>query len=95
MLIITARIKLQTGTGGEFLDAYRWMRPQVLSDPGAIQYEVHRSTDDPDEFIFYERYENDEAFAYHLSTEHFKTLSGRIDPLMAAPPEIGRWVEIG
>lgn len=94
MLIITAKVKLQPGTGEEFLEAYRWMRPQVMNDPGAILYMVHPSVDDPDEFLFYEQYESDEAFAYHLSTDHFRALSARIDPLMAAPPEIGKWVEV-
>ncbi len=94
MLIITAKVRLQSGTSEEFLDAYRWMRPLVMKDPGAVQYSLHRSAEDPDEFIFYERYESEEAFAYHLSTDHFKALSGRIDPLMAAPPEIGTWVEV-
>lgn len=95
MLIITAKVKLLPGAVEEFLEAYRWMKPQVLNDPGALLYELHRSADDPDAFLFYEQYEDEEAFAYHLSTDHFKALSARIDPLMAAPPEIGRWTEAG
>jgi quinol monooxygenase YgiN len=94
VLIISAKVRLQTGTREEFLDAYRWMRPLVMQDPGAMVYELHCSAEDPDEFIFYERYESQEAFDYHLSTDHFRTLSGRIDSLMAAPPEIGTWVEV-
>jgi quinol monooxygenase YgiN len=94
MVIITAKVRIQPGKSEEFLAAYRWMKPQVLNDPGAILYELHRSADDPDTFIFYEQYESKEAFDYHLSTDHFKTLAGRIDPLMAVPGEIGMWVEI-
>jgi len=94
MLIITAKVQIQPGKSEEFLEAYRWMRPQVLKDPGAILYELHRSSDDPDTFIFYEQYESKEAFDYHLSTEHFKKLAARIDPLMAVPGEIGTWLEI-
>lgn len=93
MIIITAKVKIQSGKSEEFLEAYRWMKPQVLNDAGALLYELHRSADDPDVFLFYEHYESEEAFRYHLSTEHFKALSARIDPLMAAPPEIGTWVE--
>lgn len=94
MVIITAKVRIQPGKSEEFLAAYQWMKPQVLNDPGAILYELHRSADDPDTFIFYEQYESKEAFDYHLSTDHFKTLAGRIDPLMAVPGEIGMWVEI-
>jgi quinol monooxygenase YgiN len=94
MVIITAKVRLQPGTSERFLEAVRAMQPQVMNDPGAIQYSLHRSTDDPDTFIFYERYESEEAFAYHLSTGHFKSLAGTIDPLMAAPPELGTWAEV-
>lgn len=91
MLIVTAKVKLQPGKAEEFLEAYRWMKPQVLNDPGALLYDLHRSTDDPETFLFYEQYESQEAFDYHLSTEHFKTLAAKIDPLMAAPGDIGMW----
>jgi len=94
MVIITAKVRLQPGTSERFLEAVRVMQPQVMNDPGAIQYSLHRSADDPDTFIFYERYESEEAFAYHLSTGHFKSLAGTIDPLMVAPPELGTWAEV-
>ena len=94
MLTITAKVKLRSGAGDEFLDAFQWMRPQVMQDPGAILYSLQRSADDPDEFFFYEQYESQEAFDYHLSTDHFKALSARVDPLMAAPPEIGKWIAV-
>lgn len=94
MVIVTAKVIIQEGRSEEFLDAYRWMKPKVLDDPGALLYELHRSADNPDTFIFYERYESKEAFDYHLSTDHFKALAARIDPLMAAPGEIGTWLEI-
>jgi quinol monooxygenase YgiN len=94
MMIVTAKVKIQPGRSEEFLDAYRWMKPKVLSDPGAVLYELHRSAEDPDTFIFYEQYESKEAFAYHLSTEHFQALAARIDPLMTVPGEIGTWVQV-
>ncbi|MBN1319470.1 MAG: antibiotic biosynthesis monooxygenase [Thermoleophilia bacterium] len=94
MLIVTAKVKLQSGKSEEFLEAVRVMKPQVMQDPGAIQYSLHRSVEDPDTFIFYEQYESEEAFAYHLSTDHFKALAGTIDPLMAVPGDIGQWVEV-
>jgi quinol monooxygenase YgiN len=94
MLIVTAKVRLKPGASEEFLEAFRVMRPQVMNDPGAIVYTLHRSTEDPDVFIFYEQYESQEAFDYHLSTGHFKVLAGRIDPLMAVPGEIGTWVEV-
>ena len=94
MFIVTAKVQVQKGRADEFVEAYRWMHPQVMKDPGAILYSLQRSVEDPDEFLFYEQYESKEAFDYHLSTDHFRALSTRIDPLMAAPPEIVTWAEV-
>jgi autoinducer 2-degrading protein len=94
MLIVTAKVRLESGKAEEFIEAARVMQPQVMQDPGAIQYSLHRSTTDPNEFLFFERYESEEAFAYHLSTDHFKALAGTIEPLMAVPGEFGQWVEV-
>ena len=77
MLIVTAKVRLQEGKAGEFVEAYRWMRPQVLKDPGVILYSLQRSLKDPHEFLFYEQYARKEAFDYHLSTDHFKALSAK------------------
>jgi quinol monooxygenase YgiN len=94
MLIVTAKVKLQSGKADEFIEAARAMQAKVVNDPGAIQYSLHRSTIDPDQFIFYERYEDEAAFAYHLSTDHLKAFGATIDPLMEAPGEFGNWVEV-
>ena len=94
MLIVTAKVRLQEGRAEEFVEAFRGMQPQVMKDPGAILYTLQRNADDPHEFLFYEQYEGKEAFDYHLSTDHFKALSAKIDPLMAEPPEIGTWTEV-
>jgi (4S)-4-hydroxy-5-phosphonooxypentane-2,3-dione isomerase len=94
MVIVTAKMRLQPDKVDEFLEAYRWMKPQVLNDPGAIQYSLHRSAENPAEFMMYEQYENEEAFAYHMSTEHCRTLVERIDPLMALPVQVASWVEV-
>ncbi len=94
MLFITAKVRIKEGLTDEFIEAYQWMKALVAQDPGALLYDLHRSTDDPTEFLFYEQYESEQAFAYHLSTEHFRAFSARIDPLMAAPPEIGKWSKV-
>jgi quinol monooxygenase YgiN len=94
MKIITAKVHIQPGRAEEFIAACTWMRPLVMQDPGAILYSLHRSAENPDDFVFYEQYEDEAAIAYHLSTEHFKKFGATIEPLFAAPGEIGHWVEV-
>ena len=39
-------------------------------EPGCLAYRVHRSTTDPDLFVFYETYVDDAAFDLHRSARH-------------------------
>jgi (4S)-4-hydroxy-5-phosphonooxypentane-2,3-dione isomerase len=94
MKIITAKVHVQPDKCDDFIAAYKWMQPLVLSDPGALLYSLHRSAENPSDFVFYEQYESEEAVGYHLSTEHFKKFAATIEPLFAAPGEIGHWVEV-
>lgn len=40
------------------------------TEPGCVVYRVHRSTSDPDAFLFYEVYTDDAAFAAHRASPH-------------------------
>ena len=40
------------------------------TEPGCLVYRVHRSTQDPDAFLFYEIYADDAAFDAHRASPH-------------------------
>ncbi len=72
MVILTAIFKAAEGKGDEFEQEFKKLAPKVLKDPGAITYVIHRAVDDPNKFLVYEQYENQDALKYHQQTEHFK-----------------------
>ena len=37
----------------------------LANESGTLVYTVHQRTDDPTAFVFYEKYENEEAFKIH------------------------------
>jgi len=41
-------------------------------DPGCLRFDLLRSKDDPNKFVFYEAYVDDDLAAYHKTTEHYK-----------------------
>jgi quinol monooxygenase YgiN len=94
MLVIAAVVMVKKGKGEEFEKGFRPLRAKVLKDPGAIAYVLHRSVDDPCKYLFYEKYENEEAFKYHTSTEHFKAFFKKMEPVMQGPPEITHYQEV-
>src|SRR5712692_11696886 len=40
------------------------------TEPGCLVYRPHRSTKDPDVFVFYEQYKDDAAFDAHRKAPH-------------------------
>jgi quinol monooxygenase YgiN len=59
------------------------IRPTRKED-GCILYDLHRSTDIPTDFLFYEIWASREAHAAHKRTPHFLRWNARKDTLLAA-----------
>jgi quinol monooxygenase YgiN len=72
MKVLTAIMQAVPGTGDDVEREFKRLTPKVLKDPGAVIHIVNRAVDDPDKFLVYEQYENDDAFKYHVQTEHYQ-----------------------
>jgi quinol monooxygenase YgiN len=59
------------------------IRP-TRKEEGCILYDLHRSTDLPGDFLFYEIWANRDAHAEHKRTAHFLRWNARKDTLLAA-----------
>lgn len=94
MVILVAMITTLEGKGDEFEREFKKLVPKVRSDPGAIAYIVHRSTENSSRFFVYEKYENQEALKHHSSTLHFKEFSRTTASLLAGRPEVSFYREI-
>ena len=54
------------------------------AEPGNLDFVALRSNDDPDAFVLYERYVNQEAFEAHQASPHFTGIAvAQIRPLLA------------
>src|SRR5215510_8959931 len=60
------------------------------AEPGCLVYRPHRSTKDPDLFIFYEMYKDDAAFDVHRKAPHLAAYRERREKegLTEGPPEV-------
>lgn len=56
------------------------------NESGTLAYIPHQQKDDPTTFVFYEKYESDEAFALH--GKNLASKNAEFAGLMAARPEI-------
>src|ERR1700733_4344027 len=59
------------------------VRP-TRNEEGCLQYDLHRSTDSPGDFLFFEIWASREAHAEHKRTPHFLRWNARKDTLLAS-----------
>lgn len=94
MVVLTATMTTKEGSGDGLEEIIKNFAPKFLKDPGCIEYRAHRRLDDPHRFLFYERYENNEALVYHAATPHFKEMFAAMKPFLDGKAEIVMYTEI-
>ena len=80
--VLTVVAKLRAAKGkGDALAALLTEQAAVVrgAEPGCLVYRLHRSTKDPDVFLFYETYQDDAAFDAHLKAPHLAAFRARRD----------------
>ncbi len=94
-MIVIAKLKVQEGKEADLEKVVLDVLPKVKSEEGTLVYNFHRSKSDPTIFVFYEKYVDKEALGLHSGTPHFKEMSAALGSLLAAPPEIEMFDELG
>jgi len=73
-LAIAATWEARDGEADAVADILARFAPQARQEPGVKLFLVHRGVSNPAQFLFYELFDNEAAFAAHQQTDHFKTL---------------------
>lgn len=94
MITITALMQAKDGSSDDLAKVIREYAPKFLKDPGCKMYKVVKRLDNPNFFLFYEQYENDEALKYHSSAPHFKAMFEAMKPFLGGKPEIFMYSDI-
>ena len=93
-MIVVAKLKAQEGKEATLEAALRDMVKKVASEDGTEVYTLHRSSEDPALFMFYEKYKDADALKIHSTSPYFKALFATVQPLLAAPPDIAMFEEL-
>lgn len=80
---VIARVFVKEGQESAFAEAATTLLNATRAEEGNISYTLYQSTTDPKEFIFYEEYKDEVAFAAHGSSEHFATFANTITDMLA------------
>ncbi len=93
-VVVSAVFKAKPEKESELEKVLRAILPQVQAEKGAVQYALHRATNDNRQFFFYEKYADQNALDYHMATPYLKELLEGVDGLVAEEPEINVYEEI-
>lgn len=72
MVSFTVRFKFSPEDRDEMVAAVKLLAAESRREPGCVSYIAHQVEDDPDTIVIYEQYRDDEAFAAHRDSPHYK-----------------------
>jgi len=73
-LAFTVTWEVRDGEADAAADIIARFAPEARKEPGLELLMVHRFTDNPRHFLFYEVFKDAAAFAAHQETPHFRTM---------------------
>ena len=91
---IVAIIKVRDGHQAEFEAIAGKLAAAVnASEPGCLLYTLNRG-EDPQSYVFMERYRNEDAVKAHRASEHYRALGKEMGAHMDGAPVIMRMREL-
>ena len=96
MITVVATIKVQAGKEDAFRQEADKMIAHVKAhEAGTLTYVLHQSSSDPTEFLFFEKYSDQDALNAHGASEPMRHFFGAVGGLVAGRPEIKMYNELG
>ena len=88
MIAVIAKVPIKSENKDEAIAEVKVLMSKVAEEEGTLHYTLNIDQNDPDTFVFIERYKDMEALGAHGSTQHFQDFMGKAMSFAAGPPEI-------
>jgi len=94
MLGLVATLKVKEGQGAEFEKVASELVKKVKeNEKGCLLYMLFKA-EEPNTYVFMERYADQAAVEAHRGTEHYKTLGRAMGAFMDGRPELKRLTQV-
>lgn len=90
-LTVIARFKAKPGQQDALRKMLIGLIEPTRKEVGCINYDLHDSIDNPQQFVFHENWTSREALDRHLATPHLTAFLGTVDALLAEPIDLTLW----
>ncbi|MBX9609729.1 MAG: antibiotic biosynthesis monooxygenase [Gammaproteobacteria bacterium] len=94
MIGIVATIKTKPGQGAAFEEVAQALAREVnANEPGCLLYVLCRA-EEPDTYVFMERYKDEAAVEAHRAAPHFKEYGRKMGEFMDGRPSVQRLKDV-
>ena len=90
-VVVLARVHAKEGFEAEVERELLALVAPSRAEGGCINYNLHRSTDDPALFMFHETWSSREELDRHMSQPSLDAFDERTESMLAEPVEITFW----
>lgn len=87
MIVTVVHVKVRPERVEEFIRATIENHRESVKEPGNLRFDVLRNDAEPNRFLLYEAYENEEKAAAHKLTAHYLKWRETVESWMASPRE--------
>ncbi len=91
LLTVVAKIRAKPGLEARVQEELLALVAPTRAEAGCLNYDLHRSQEEPGLFLFYENWRSPQDLDAHLQTPHLQRFLSLAADLLAAPVEITRW----
>ena len=95
IVTVVATFQAKLGKEAELQAALLGLIAPTRKEAGCLNYDLHRSPENPARFLFHENWTSKVHLDVHLQSAHIKALLPQVDKLCVAFPEIKIWEKIG
>lgn len=78
----------------ELIALLRSFMAPTRAEAGCVEYQFHECKDEPNTFMFYENWVNQEALDLHLGMPHIRPIFERQAELLASPPVLRHYTHL-
>ena len=94
-LTVIAQIKAKPGQEGQVRQELLSLVAPSRKDVGCLNYDLHQGLDNPALFLFHENWTSKAHLDQHLQQPELQAVLARVGQMVAEPPQITLWEQIG
>ncbi len=88
MIVVVGRVVTDDAKRDQLLEVAHKVAAASRAEDGCISYRISEDTERPNEFVFVEEWDSDEALQRHFGASHIAEFLKAVPATIVAPPDV-------